>query len=110
MFDLIAISWFELLGRVRGLGRPGRMLTMSRTGSRAGSRLSVEERTRIVLAALAGEMTMAEAARRHGTSPRAIGQWRDRFVDAGKAGPESRPEYERNVPRARDQAGHRHAF
>jgi len=52
--------------------------------------LSVEEKMRIVLAVLAGEMTMAEAARRHGTSPQAIGQWRDRFVDAGKASLESR--------------------
>jgi transposase len=63
---------------------------MSRTGTRAGCRLSVEEKTRIVPAVLAGEMTMAEAAGRHGTSPRAIGQWRDRFVDAGKASLESR--------------------
>jgi transposase len=52
--------------------------------------LSVEEKTRLVLAVLAGEMTMVEAVHRHGTSPRVIGQWRDRFIDAGKASLESR--------------------
>jgi transposase-like protein len=41
------------------------MLTMSRRGPGA-ARLSVEEKTRVVLAVLAGEMTLAEAARRHG--------------------------------------------
>jgi len=36
---------------------------MSRTGPQARSRLSVQEKTRVVLAVLAGEMTLAEAAR-----------------------------------------------
>jgi transposase len=50
----------------------------------------VEEKVRVVLAVLTGEMTMAEAARRHGTSAQAIGLWRDRFIEAGKASLESR--------------------
>lgn len=63
---------------------------MSRTGPRARSRLSVQEKTLVVLAVLAGEMTLAEAARRHGVTPQAVGQWRDRFLEAGKASLESR--------------------
>ena len=34
---------------------------MSRTGPRARSRLSVQEKTQVVLAVLGGEMTLAEA-------------------------------------------------
>jgi len=41
-------------------------------------------------AVLGGEMTLAEAARRHGTSAQAIGQWRDRFIEGGKASLENR--------------------
>jgi transposase len=62
---------------------------MSRTGPRARSRLSVQEKTQVVLAVLAGEVTLAEAARRHSVTPRAVGHWRDRFLEAGKAGLES---------------------
>jgi transposase len=62
------------------------MLTMSRTGAR----LPVEQKVLLVLAVLGGEMTMAEAARRHGTSAQAIGQWRDRFIEGGKASLENR--------------------
>jgi len=65
-------------------------LTTSRTGPRARSRLSVQGKTQVVLAVLAGEMTLAEAARRHGVTSRAVGQWRDRFLEAGKASLESR--------------------
>jgi transposase len=57
---------------------------MSRTGPRARSRLSVQEKTQVVLAVLGGEMTLAEAARRHGVTPQAVGHWRDRFLEAGK--------------------------
>jgi transposase-like protein len=45
---------------------------MSRTGP-ARSRLSAQEKTQIVLAVLAGEITLAEAARRHGVTPQAVG-------------------------------------
>ena len=40
----------------------------------------------VVLAVLKGELSLAEAARRHGVSSATVGNWRDRFVDAGKAG------------------------
>jgi transposase len=46
----------------------------------------VETRLQLVLAVLAHEMTVAEAARRHGvSSAESINRWRNRFVDAGKA-------------------------
>jgi transposase len=38
------------------------------------------------LAVLAGELTVAEAARRHGVSPTAIAKWRGRFIESGTAG------------------------
>ena len=52
--------------------------------------LSVEHKTRIVLSVLAGEMSMAEAARRHGVSKVTVAKWRDAFVAAGKAGLEEK--------------------
>lgn len=60
---------------------------MSRAKS---SRVPIEQRVRIVLSVLAGEVTMAEAARRHAVSSQAVANWRDRFVEAGKAGLEDR--------------------
>jgi transposase len=63
---------------------------MSRTGPGARSRMSVEEKTQVVLAVLAGETSLAEAARRHGVSTQAVGQWPDRFIEASKASLESR--------------------
>ncbi|MGH8826601.1 MAG: helix-turn-helix domain-containing protein [Jiangellaceae bacterium] len=53
------------------------------------SELPVEERVQMVLAVLGGEVGLAEAARRHGTSAQPVGRWRDRFIEAGKAGLES---------------------
>jgi transposase len=47
-------------------------------------RLPVEEKQRVVLAVLAGELTAAEAARRHGVSTNAVLSWRAKFLDAGK--------------------------
>lgn len=41
---------------------------------------------RVVLAVLAHEMTVAETTRRRGVSAESINRWRNRFVDAGKAG------------------------
>ncbi|MDT4975682.1 MAG: hypothetical protein QOG98_1440 [Pseudonocardiales bacterium] len=48
--------------------------------------VSVETRLQFVLAVLAHELTVAEAARRHGVSTESINRWRNRFIDAGKAG------------------------
>jgi transposase-like protein len=47
--------------------------------------VSVETRLQLVLAVLAHELTVAEAARRHGVSTESINRRRNRFVDAGKA-------------------------
>jgi len=47
--------------------------------------LPVGTRLQLVLAVLARDMTVAEAARRHGVSAESINRWRNRFVDAGKA-------------------------
>ena len=38
--------------------------------------MPVEERVRVVLAVLSGELTIAEAARRHGTTGKTVGEWR----------------------------------
>jgi transposase len=46
---------------------------------------SVEEKTRVVLAVLRGEVTVAAAARREGVSETTIAKWRDRFLDGGQA-------------------------
>ena len=46
--------------------------------------IPLEQRTRIVLSVLAGEMTMAEAARRNGVSRETVAKWRDRFVAGGR--------------------------
>lgn len=46
---------------------------------------SVGEKTRIVLAVLRGEVTIAAAARREGVSETTIAKWRDRFLDGGQA-------------------------
>jgi transposase len=48
--------------------------------------VSVDEQIQVVLAVLKGGLSLAEAARRHGVSSATVGNWRDRFVDAGKAG------------------------
>jgi transposase len=55
--------------------------------------VSVDEQIQIVLAVLAvltGELSLAEAARRHGVSSATVGNWRDRFVEAVPS-PTSRP-------------------
>jgi transposase len=53
--------------------------------------VSVEQRLRIVLSVPAGEISMAEAARRHGVHAVTVAQWRDRFIDAGRGGLEDKP-------------------
>lgn len=44
---------------------------------------SVEDKTRIVLAVLRGEVSIAEAARRESTSQVSISKWRDLFFAGG---------------------------
>ena len=46
--------------------------------------MPVETWLQLMLAVLAHEMTLAEAARRHGVSAESINRWRNRFVDVGK--------------------------
>lgn len=53
---------------------------------RPSRQVSVDERIQVVLAVLKGELSLAEAARRRGVSSATVGNWRDRFVDAGRAG------------------------
>ena len=43
-----------------------------------------EEKIRIVLAVLRGELSVAEAARREGVSQTSIANWRDAFLEGGK--------------------------
>lgn len=45
-----------------------------------------DEKLRIVLAVLEGELSAAEAGRRHGVSEQTISNWRRAFLDAGRAG------------------------
>jgi len=44
-----------------------------------------EKKTRIVLSVLAGEVSIAEAARKEKVSEQSIGRWRAEFIEAGKA-------------------------
>ena len=45
-----------------------------------------EEKVRIVLSILAGEMTVAEAARKAKVSEQSVGNWKRQFLEAGKTG------------------------
>jgi transposase len=55
----------------------------------------VEDKVRIVLSVLAGETTVAEAARNAKVSEQSVGNWKRQFLEAGKlglaAGGSSRP-------------------
>lgn len=51
--------------------------------TRANRPVPVEQRVRVVLSVLTGELTLADAARRHSLSSESINRWRNRFVDAG---------------------------
>ena len=58
-----------------------------------------EKKTRIVLAILAGEMSITEAARKEKVSEQSIGRWKAEFLEAGRtalvagrSGPSSREE------------------
>ncbi|MEV8203899.1 transposase [Streptomyces sp. NPDC079189] len=46
--------------------------------------LAPAKEIRIVLSVLAGEVTIAEAARKEGVSEVSISKWRNEFLDAGK--------------------------
>jgi transposase len=61
--------------------------------------IPAEKKIRIVLSILAGEMSLAEAARREKVSEQSIGRWKSEFLEGGKAalvagktGPSSREE------------------
>lgn len=61
--------------------------------------IPAERKTRIVLSVLAGEMSIAEAARREKASEQSIGRWKADFLEAGKtalaagrSGPSTREE------------------
>ena len=47
------------------------------------TKIAAEEKTRLVLAVLAGEMTGAEAARRCGVSVNLVTKWKHQFLEAG---------------------------
>jgi transposase len=46
--------------------------------------IPVEKKVRIVISVLAGELTIAEAARREKVSEQSIGRWKADFLEAGK--------------------------
>ena len=47
---------------------------------------SVEDKLRLVLAVISGEMTVAEAARRGKASEQSVSAWKRQFLEGGKAG------------------------
>ena len=67
--------------------------------------IPAEKKTRIVLSVLAGEMSIAEAARKEKVSEQSIGRWKAEFLEAGKtalvaAGPDHPPERNSWRPRS----------
>jgi len=46
--------------------------------------IRAEEKTRIVLAVLAGELSIAEAARKEKMSEQSIGRWKADFIEAAR--------------------------
>jgi transposase len=47
---------------------------------------SVEDKYRLVLSVIGGEMTIVEAARRGKASEQSISRWKQQFLESGKAG------------------------
>lgn len=47
---------------------------------------SVEDKFRLVLAVVSGELTIVEAARRGKASEQSISRWKQQFLEGGKAG------------------------
>lgn len=74
-----------------------------RESQKGAPRLPVEQKVQVMLSVLGGELSVVEATRRYGVSTLTVSRWRERFVNAGKAGlahnpmpvPTGRPE----VPR-----------
>ena len=60
----------------------------------------VEDKLRIVLAVLRGEVTIAEAAGREGASAVSVSKWSDQFLAGGRQTIEADARY---VPSAREQ-------
>lgn len=54
------------------------------------SAVPADEKARIVLSVLAGEVTVAEAARKTRVSEQSIGNWKRAFLEAGRSGLASR--------------------
>ena len=49
--------------------------------------LSVEDKFRLVVAVVSGELSVAEAARRSQVSEQSISNWKRQFLDSGKRRP-----------------------
>ncbi|MGH3341658.1 MAG: transposase [Carbonactinosporaceae bacterium] len=45
-----------------------------------------DDKIRIVLSVLSGELTTAEAARRHKVSEQSVGRWKAQFLEGGRVG------------------------
>ena len=52
--------------------------------------IPVEQKARIVLSVLAGELTIAEAARREKVSEQSIGRWKAEFLESRQDRPGGR--------------------
>ncbi|MBF6332132.1 helix-turn-helix domain-containing protein [Nocardia transvalensis] len=63
----------------------------AQTARTAKARIPVEDKVRIVLSVLKGEMSVSEAARRRGVSAMAVTKWKQAFLDAGAKALEPRP-------------------
>lgn len=61
--------------------------------------IAAEEKVRIVLSVLAGEVTIAEAARRAKVSEQSVGNWKRQFLEGGRTGIEAG----RSKPSSRQQ-------
>lgn len=63
--------------------------------------ISFDDKLRLVLAVIGGELTVAEAARRSRVSEQSIGSWKRQFLEGGKQGladggrPGSHPQVQR---------------
>jgi len=53
------------------------------------SKHPVDVKLKIVLSVLSGEVSTAEAARRHAISETSIGNWKQQFLEAGRGGLEA---------------------
>jgi transposase len=48
--------------------------------------MPAEEKVRVVLSVLAGEVSVAEAARKAKVSEQSVGNWKRQFLESGRAG------------------------